>query len=116
MAAPLWAASGGRGVLASLLLAASICGAAGEHASQAGNSGLAVAALLSGIPQIICLIVVGRLRPPSSFRYLAQSGDMIMRSCLTRRRGCGARDWLSAYLAAAVLGAVASLLLPGQVR
>jgi len=48
-------------VLASLLLAASICDAAGEHASQAGNSGLAVTALLSGIPQIICLIVVGRL-------------------------------------------------------
>ena len=48
-------------VLASLVLAASICGAAGEHLQQAGNSGLAVTALLSGVPQIVCLIVVGRL-------------------------------------------------------
>ena len=48
-------------VLAGLLLAASICGAAGEHALQAGNSGVAVTALLTGIPQVICLIVVGRL-------------------------------------------------------
>ena len=48
-------------VLAGLLLAASICGAAGEHLQQAGNSGLVVAALLSGVPQIIGLIIVGRL-------------------------------------------------------
>ena len=48
-------------VLAGLLLAASICGAAGEHLQQAGNSGLIVPALLSGVPQIIGLIIVGRL-------------------------------------------------------
>ncbi len=48
-------------VPASLLLAASICGAAGEHLQQAGQSGLAVGALLSGVPQVICLVIVGRL-------------------------------------------------------
>ena len=48
-------------MLASLLLAASICGAVGEQASQAGDAGLAVTALVNGLPQIICLTVVGRL-------------------------------------------------------
>lgn len=48
-------------VLAGLLIAASVCAAAGEHASQAGSSGLAVTALLNGVPQAICLVIVGRL-------------------------------------------------------
>jgi arabinofuranan 3-O-arabinosyltransferase len=48
-------------VLAGLLIAASVCGAAGEHLQQAGTSGLAVTALLDGIPQVICLVIVGRL-------------------------------------------------------
>ena len=48
-------------VLAGLLIAASICGAAGAHASQAGSTGLAVTALLNGVPQLICLVIVGRL-------------------------------------------------------
>ncbi len=48
-------------VLAGLLIAASACAAVGEHLQQAGNSGLAVTALLNGIPQAICLVIVGRL-------------------------------------------------------
>ena len=48
-------------VLAGLMIAASVCGAAGEHLQQAGTSGLGVTALLDGIPQVICLVIVGRL-------------------------------------------------------
>ena len=48
-------------VAAGLLIAASVCGAAGEHLQQAGQSGWAVTALLNGVPQAICLIIVGRL-------------------------------------------------------
>ena len=58
-------------VLAGLLIAASVCGAAGEHLQQAGTSGLAVTALLDGIPQVICLVIVGPWPPPSPLRYLA---------------------------------------------
>ena len=48
-------------VPAGLLIAASICGAAGQHLQQAGQSSLGVDALVSGVPQIICLVIVGRL-------------------------------------------------------
>ena len=48
-------------VLASLLIGASICGAVGVHLQQAGGSGVVVTALLNGVPQIIGLIIVGRL-------------------------------------------------------
>ncbi|HXL94769.1 MAG TPA: alpha-(1-_3)-arabinofuranosyltransferase family protein [Streptosporangiaceae bacterium] len=47
--------------LAGLLIAASICGAAGEYLSQDGASGLGVTAAQDTIPQVICLLVIGRL-------------------------------------------------------
>jgi multisubunit Na+/H+ antiporter MnhB subunit len=47
--------------LAALLLLASVCSAVGEHLVQAGTSGLATTALVNAIPQVICLIIVGRL-------------------------------------------------------
>ena len=48
-------------VLAGLVLAASACGAAGEHLLLAGNSGLVVTTLGNTAPQIICLVIAGRL-------------------------------------------------------
>ncbi len=48
-------------VLTGLLLAASACAATGEHLLLAGNSGLLVTGLSSAVPQVICLLVVGRL-------------------------------------------------------
>ena len=47
--------------LAVLLLAATVCSAAGEHLVLAGDSGWAVTALVNGIPQVICLVIVARL-------------------------------------------------------
>ena len=69
-------------VLAGLLVAASICYAAGEHASQAGNSGLAVTALLNGIPQAICLVIVGRLAAAVILSLPGPTaGEATLRSC-----------------------------------
>jgi arabinofuranan 3-O-arabinosyltransferase len=48
-------------VLAGLLLAAAACGAAGEHLLLAGGSSLVVTGLWNVVPQIICLVVLGRL-------------------------------------------------------
>jgi arabinofuranan 3-O-arabinosyltransferase len=48
-------------VLAGLLLAAAASGAVGEHLLLTGNSGLPVAGLSGAVPQIICLVIVGRL-------------------------------------------------------
>jgi hypothetical protein len=48
-------------VLTFLLLAASACGALGEHLLLAGVSGPLVTGLWNAIPQVICLVIVGRL-------------------------------------------------------
>jgi hypothetical protein len=48
-------------VVTGLLLAASACGATGEHLLLDGNSGLLVTGLSGAVPQVICLIIVGRL-------------------------------------------------------
>ena len=59
-------------VLAGLLIAASVCGAAGEHLQQAGTRGLAVTALLdTGFPRSSAWSSWGAWPPPSSLRYLA---------------------------------------------
>jgi hypothetical protein len=47
--------------LAVLLVVASACSAVGEHLVLAGDSGLAATALANAIPQVICLVIVGRL-------------------------------------------------------
>ena len=47
--------------LAVLLLAAAVCSAVGEHLLLAADSGRAVTALVNGIPQVICLVIVARL-------------------------------------------------------
>ncbi len=48
-------------VLAALMLAAAACNAVGEHLVLQGSPGLLGTALQNTIPQVICLIVVGRL-------------------------------------------------------
>jgi arabinofuranan 3-O-arabinosyltransferase len=48
-------------LLTGLLVVAAACGAAGEHLVLAGHSGLLVTALSDAIPQVICLVIVGRL-------------------------------------------------------
>jgi arabinofuranan 3-O-arabinosyltransferase len=48
-------------VLVGLLLAASACGAMGEHLLLAGGSSLVVTGLWNVVPQIICLVAIGRL-------------------------------------------------------
>jgi arabinofuranan 3-O-arabinosyltransferase len=48
-------------LLTGLLVVAAACGAAGEHLLLAGSSGLLVTALSDTIPQVICLVIVGRL-------------------------------------------------------
>jgi arabinofuranan 3-O-arabinosyltransferase len=48
-------------VVTGLLLAAAACGAAGEQLLLAGDTTPAAAALVNTAPQVICLIVVGRL-------------------------------------------------------
>ena len=47
--------------LAVLLLVAAACSAVGEHLVLAADSGLAVTAVANTIPQVICLVIVGRL-------------------------------------------------------
>jgi hypothetical protein len=47
--------------LAVLLVVAAVCSAAGEHLVLGADSGLAVTALANTIPQVICLVIVGRL-------------------------------------------------------
>jgi arabinofuranan 3-O-arabinosyltransferase len=47
--------------LALLLLAASACSAVGEQLVLAARSGAAVVAVASTIPQVLCLVIVGRL-------------------------------------------------------
>ena len=54
-------AAGGPWLLAGLVMALSACSAVGEHLLLAGTSGPAVTWLTSGIPQIIGLIILGRL-------------------------------------------------------
>jgi arabinofuranan 3-O-arabinosyltransferase len=48
-------------VLTGLLMVAAACGAIGESLLHAGLSGLLVTALWNAIPQVICLIIIGRL-------------------------------------------------------
>jgi arabinofuranan 3-O-arabinosyltransferase len=48
-------------VLTVLLMVAALCGASGESLLRAGQSGLHVTVLWNAIPQVICLIIVGRL-------------------------------------------------------
>jgi arabinofuranan 3-O-arabinosyltransferase len=48
-------------LLTGLLVVAAACGATGEHLLLAGSSGLLVTALSDTIPQVICLVIVGRL-------------------------------------------------------
>jgi arabinofuranan 3-O-arabinosyltransferase len=48
-------------LLPGLLLAASACGAVGEYLLRSGDSSPAAMWLTSGIPQIICLVIIGRL-------------------------------------------------------
>jgi hypothetical protein len=48
-------------VVTGLLLAAAACGAAGEQLLLAGDTAPAAAVLVNTAPQVICLIVVGRL-------------------------------------------------------
>ena len=46
---------------AGLLLAATAAGVAGEHLVLSGNDGPVALWLVDGVPQIICLAVIGRL-------------------------------------------------------
>jgi arabinofuranan 3-O-arabinosyltransferase len=48
-------------LLTGLLLTALVCGAVGERLLWAGGSGLVVTGLWNAVPQIICLVIVGRL-------------------------------------------------------
>jgi arabinofuranan 3-O-arabinosyltransferase len=48
-------------LVAGLMLAASAAGAVGEHLVRNGDSGLVALWLADGIPQIICLLIIGRL-------------------------------------------------------
>jgi arabinofuranan 3-O-arabinosyltransferase len=48
-------------VLAALLLVVSVCSAVGEHLVLAGDSGPGITALVNGVPQVLCLLIVGRL-------------------------------------------------------
>jgi arabinofuranan 3-O-arabinosyltransferase len=48
-------------LLAGLLLAALACGAVGERLLWAGDSGLVATGLWNAVPQIICLVIIGRL-------------------------------------------------------
>jgi arabinofuranan 3-O-arabinosyltransferase len=48
-------------VLAGLMLVVSVVGAAGEHVLLAGYSGFVVTGLVNAIPQVICLVIIGRL-------------------------------------------------------
>jgi hypothetical protein len=43
------------------MLVVSVAAAAGEHVLLAGNSGFVVTGLVNAIPQVICLVIVGRL-------------------------------------------------------
>jgi SAM-dependent methyltransferase len=56
-----WRALSSPLTLAVLVLAASATAAAGHRMLLAGASGLVVSALNNGLPQVICLLVVGRL-------------------------------------------------------
>jgi arabinofuranan 3-O-arabinosyltransferase len=48
-------------VVAGLVLAAAICDAVGRHLQASGGTGLPIAVLLNGIPQVLLLVVAGRL-------------------------------------------------------
>jgi hypothetical protein len=48
-------------LVAGLMLAASAAGAVGEHLVLGGGSGPVALWLADGIPQIICLLIIGRL-------------------------------------------------------
>ena len=47
--------------MAGLLLAATAAGAGGEHLVLSGNNGPVALWLADGIPQLICLLIIGRL-------------------------------------------------------
>jgi arabinofuranan 3-O-arabinosyltransferase len=51
----------GPGVVAGLVLAAALSDAIGRHLQASGGTGLPIAVLLNGIPQVLLLIVTGRL-------------------------------------------------------
>jgi arabinofuranan 3-O-arabinosyltransferase len=59
--ARLWRVLSSPLTLAALVLAAAAVAAAGHRMLLAGASGLVVSALNNGLPQVICLLVVGRL-------------------------------------------------------
>ncbi|HUA43251.1 MAG TPA: alpha-(1-_3)-arabinofuranosyltransferase family protein, partial [Streptosporangiaceae bacterium] len=48
-------------LLAVLLTAAAVAGAAGEHLTGAGDSSGVAVSLSGGIPQLLCLVIVGRI-------------------------------------------------------
>jgi len=48
-------------VLTALLLVAAACAALGEHLQLAGSSGPVATGLWNAVPQVICLVIVGRL-------------------------------------------------------
>ena len=56
-----WLESARPRLLTGLLLAALACGAVGERLLWAGGSGLVVTGLWNAAPQVICLIITGRL-------------------------------------------------------
>jgi arabinofuranan 3-O-arabinosyltransferase len=58
---PFWLELSRPRVLTGLLLVASGCAAVGEHLLLAGGSGPVVTGLWNAVPQVICLIIVGRL-------------------------------------------------------
>jgi len=58
---PVWLELSRPRLLTGLLLAALACGAVGERLLWAGGSGLVVTWLWNAVPQIICLVIVGRL-------------------------------------------------------
>ena len=56
-----WFESARPRLLTGLLLAALACGAVGERLLWAGGSGLVVTGLWNAAPQVICLVIAGRL-------------------------------------------------------
>jgi arabinofuranan 3-O-arabinosyltransferase len=56
-----WLESSRPRLLTGMVLAALACGAVGERLLWAGGSGLVVTGLWNAVPQVICLVIVGRL-------------------------------------------------------
>jgi hypothetical protein len=58
---PLWADLARPRLVAGLLLAAAASGALGERLLLGGDSGPAVTGLRDAVPQVICLVILGRV-------------------------------------------------------